>query len=92
MQLRDQTPLSSITLGPSYTPSTPAVSRSTPSTSTESIRVKSARKTWVGVNAGESGEVWSWLEDERKDGSVEGEATKVVYPVRAALSEVSNER
>ncbi|KAL8286199.1 hypothetical protein RQP46_004687 [Phenoliferia psychrophenolica] len=84
--LRDQTPLSSITLGPSYTPSTPAVSRSTPSTSTESIRVKSARKTWVGVNAGESGEVWSWLEDERKDGSVEGEPTKVVYPIASPLS------
>lgn len=81
-QSTDQTPLSSITLGPSFLPTTNAVSRSTPAASAGSIRIKGARKTWVGVQQGEAGEVWCWMEEERKDGSTEGEAAKVAYPVR----------
>ncbi|KAI5474491.1 hypothetical protein MNV49_003214 [Pseudohyphozyma bogoriensis] len=86
--LADQTPLSSLTLGPSFQPTTPAVARSVPSSSSESIRVKNVRKTWVGVENGGTGEVWSWTEEERKDGSVEGEPSKVVYPTPAPLSAI----
>lgn len=86
-QVADQTPLSSLTLGPTFSPVTPMVARSTPTTSAESIRIKSIRRTWIGVNAGEgAGQVWSWIEEERKDGSTEGEATKTVHDVRSLSS------
>ncbi|KAM0755797.1 hypothetical protein T439DRAFT_376095 [Meredithblackwellia eburnea MCA 4105] len=91
--LRDQTPLSSITLGPSYVPSTAPVARSTPTTSTDSIRIKSIRRTWVAVtspNGGSEGaQVWSWTEEERKDGSVEGEAVKATFPIPQPLSAIA---
>lgn len=82
LQLADQTPLSSITLGPSFKPTTTTVSRSVSSSTSESIRVKGVRQTWVGVKAeDDKGEIWNWTEEERKDGSTEGEPSKVVYPV-----------
>ncbi|GJN92026.1 hypothetical protein Rhopal_005054-T1 [Rhodotorula paludigena] len=91
--LADQTPLSSVTVGPSFAPTTAAVSRSTPSTSSESIRVKSARRTWVGVRTEEGkGEIWCWHEDERKDGSTEGDAGKAVWPISEPLAALAAPR
>ncbi|GAA6041625.1 hypothetical protein JCM8097_007773 [Rhodosporidiobolus ruineniae] len=91
--LADQTPLSSITVGPSFAPTTSAVSRSTPSTTSDSIRVKSARRTWVGVRTDEGkGEVWCWHEEERKDGSTEGDAGKAVWPISEPLAALSAPR
>ncbi|ORY90239.1 hypothetical protein BCR35DRAFT_299835 [Leucosporidium creatinivorum] len=85
--LADQTPLSSITLGPSFQPTTSAVSRSIPSSAADSIRVKGVRNTWVGVKADDDkGEIWNWTEEERKDGSTEGEPSKIVYPTSAPIS------
>ncbi|GAA5865087.1 hypothetical protein JCM1840_005735 [Sporobolomyces johnsonii] len=85
--LADQTPLSSITVGPSFAPTTAAVARSVPLTSSESIRVKSIRQTWVGVRTEEGkGEIWCWQEEERKDGSSEGEAGKAVWPISEPLA------
>lgn len=82
LQAADQTTLAALTLGLSFHPTTAAVSRCAPSSSSESVRIKGTRRTWVGCEAGEAGEVWSWLEEERKDGSTEGSASKIVYPVR----------
>ncbi|BGP12287.1 hypothetical protein JCM10213_000017 [Rhodosporidiobolus nylandii] len=91
--LADQTPLSSITVGPSFSPTTAAVSRSTPSTSSESARVKSARRTWVGVKTDEGkGEIWCWHEEERKDGSTEGDAGKAVWPISEPLAALAAPR
>ncbi|GAA6062755.1 hypothetical protein JCM10212_005551 [Sporobolomyces blumeae] len=85
--LADQTPLSSITVGPSFAPTTAAVARSVPLTSSESIRVKSTRQTWVGVRTDEGkGEIWCWQEEERKDGSSESEAGKAVWPISEPLA------
>ncbi|GAA5923328.1 uncharacterized protein JCM15063_003612 [Sporobolomyces koalae] len=85
--LADQTPLSSITVGPSFAPSTSAVARSVPLTSSESVRVKSTRQTWVGVRTDDGkGEIWCWQEEERKDGSSEGEAGKAVWPISEPLA------
>ncbi|GAA5899244.1 uncharacterized protein JCM6883_005156 [Sporobolomyces salmoneus] len=85
--LADQTPLSSITVGPSFAPTTSAVARSVPLTSSESIRVKSTRQTWVGVRTEEGkGEIWCWQEEERKDGSSESEAGKAVWPISEPLA------
>ncbi|GAA5923481.1 hypothetical protein JCM1841_001531 [Sporobolomyces salmonicolor] len=85
--LADQTPLSSITVGPSFAPTTAAVARSVPLTSSESIRVQSTRQTWVGVRTDEGkGEIWCWQEEERKDGSSEGEAGKAVWPISEPLA------
>ncbi|GAA5891802.1 hypothetical protein JCM8208_002891 [Rhodotorula glutinis] len=85
--LADQTPLSSVTVGPSFAPTTAAISRSTPSTSSDSIRVKSARRTWVGVRTDEGkGEIWCWHEEERKDGSTEGDSGKAVWPISEPLA------
>ncbi|BGP21279.1 hypothetical protein Rt10032_c19g6257 [Rhodotorula toruloides] len=91
--LADQTPLSSITVGPSFAPTTAAVSRSTPSTSSPSIRVKSARTTWVGVETPEGkGEIWCWHEEERKEGSTEGDAGKAIWPISEPLAAVAAPR
>ncbi|GAA5917935.1 hypothetical protein JCM6882_004131 [Rhodosporidiobolus microsporus] len=91
--LADQTPLSSITVGPSFSPTTAAVSRSTPSTSSDSIRVKSARRTWVGVRTEEGkGEIWCWHEEEKKDGSTEGDAGKAIWPVSEPLAALTAPR
>ncbi|GAA5854976.1 hypothetical protein JCM8547_002329 [Rhodosporidiobolus lusitaniae] len=91
--LADQTPLSSITVGPSFSSTTSAVSRSTPSTTSDSIRVKSARRTWVGVRTEEGkGEIWCWHEEERKDGSTEGEAGKAVWPISEPLAALTAPR
>ncbi|GAA5949785.1 hypothetical protein JCM3765_007689 [Sporobolomyces pararoseus] len=85
--LADQTPLSSITVGPSFSPTTSAVARSVPLSSSESIRVKSTRQTWVGVRTEEGkGEIWCWQEEERKDGSSESEAGKAVWPISEPLA------
>ncbi|GAA5827104.1 hypothetical protein JCM11251_001119 [Rhodosporidiobolus azoricus] len=93
VDLADQTPLSSITVGPSFAPTTAAVSRSTPSTSSDSIRVKSARRTWVGVRTEEGkGEIWCWHEDEKKDGSTEGDAGKAVWPISEPLAALAAPR
>ncbi|BGP44370.1 hypothetical protein JCM10450v2_000181 [Rhodotorula kratochvilovae] len=91
--LADQTPLSSITVGPSFAPTTAAISRSTPSTSSDSIRVKSARRTWVGVRTDEGkGEIWCWHEEERKDGSTEGDTGKAVWPISEPLAALAAPR
>ncbi|KPV78024.1 uncharacterized protein RHOBADRAFT_50546 [Rhodotorula graminis WP1] len=91
--LADQTPLSSITVGPSFAPTTAAISRSTPSTSSDSIRVKSARRTWVGVRTDEGkGEIWCWHEEERKDGSTEGDSGKAVWPISEPLAALAAPR
>ncbi|BGO88544.1 hypothetical protein NBRC10512_003358 [Rhodotorula toruloides] len=91
--LADQTPLSSITVGPSFAPTTAAIARSTPSTSSQSIRVKSARRTWVGIETPEGkGEIWCWHEEERKEGSTEGDAGKAVWPISEALAALSAPR
>ncbi|GAA6010271.1 hypothetical protein JCM10207_005698 [Rhodosporidiobolus poonsookiae] len=91
--LNDQTPLSSITVGPSFSPSTAAVSRSTPSSTSDSIRVKSHRRTWVGVRTDEGkGEIWCWHEEERKDGSTEGDAGKAVWPISEPLAALAAPR
>ncbi|GAA5992021.1 hypothetical protein JCM5350_006252 [Sporobolomyces pararoseus] len=85
--LADQTPLSSITVGPSFSPTTSAVARSVPLSSSDSIRVKSTRQTWVGVRTEEGkGEIWCWQEEERKDGSSESEAGKAVWPISEPLA------
>ncbi|GAA6018229.1 hypothetical protein JCM11491_005641 [Sporobolomyces phaffii] len=85
--LADQTPLSSITVGPSFAPTTSAVARSVPLTTSESIRVKSQRQTWVGVRTDQGkGEIWCWHEDERKDGSSETEAGKAIWPISEPLA------
>ncbi|BGP28423.1 hypothetical protein JCM10296v2_000155 [Rhodotorula toruloides] len=91
--LADQTPLSSITVGPSFTPTTAAIARSTPSTSSQSIRVRSARRTWVGVETPEGkGEIWCWHEEERKEGSTEGDAGKAVWPISEPLAALAAPR
>ncbi|EGU13358.1 RNA binding protein [Rhodotorula toruloides ATCC 204091] len=91
--LADQTPLSSITVGPSFSPTTAAIARSTPSTSSQSIRVKSARRTWVGVETPEGkGEIWCWHEEERKEGSTEGDAGKAVWPISEPLAALAAPR
>ncbi|GAA5849197.1 hypothetical protein JCM9279_005822 [Rhodotorula babjevae] len=91
--LADQTPLSSVTVGPSFAPTTAAISRSTPSTSSDSIRVKSARRTWVGVRTDEcKGEIWCWHEEERKDGSTEGDSGKAVWPISEPLAALAAPR
>ncbi|GAA5886082.1 hypothetical protein JCM16303_003856 [Sporobolomyces ruberrimus] len=85
--LADQTPLSSITVGPSFSPTTSAVARSVALTTSESIRVKSTRQTWVGCRTEEGkGEIWCWQEEERKDGSSESEAGKAVWPISEPLA------
>ncbi|GAA6046535.1 hypothetical protein JCM3770_006197 [Rhodotorula araucariae] len=91
--LVDQTPLSSITVGPTFAPTTAAISRSTPSTSSDSIRVKSARRTWVGVRTDEGkGEIWCWHEEERKDGSTEGDTGKAIWPISEPLAALAAPR
>ncbi|GAA5975041.1 hypothetical protein JCM11641_000007 [Rhodosporidiobolus odoratus] len=92
--LADQTPLSSITVGPSFAPTTAAVSRSTPSSSSDSLRVRSARRTWIGIRTEEGkGEIWCWHEEEKKDGSTEGgEAGKAVWPISEPLAALAAPR
>jgi hypothetical protein len=62
------------------------IARSTPTTSAESVRIKGIRRTFIGVEAGTAGQVWSWTEEERKDGSTEGEALKTIHSVSRLAS------
>ncbi|GAA5981081.1 hypothetical protein JCM10908_003977 [Rhodotorula pacifica] len=98
--LEDQTPLSSISVGPSFTPTTAPIARSTPLTTTESesTRVKSLRKTWVGVQTAADGddnraEIWCFHEDENRDGSTpSADAAKAVWPISEPLAALAAPR
>ncbi|KAK4050438.1 hypothetical protein OIV83_003508 [Microbotryomycetes sp. JL201] len=85
----DQTPLSSITVGPSFRPTTGACSRTASLSTADSIRTKGIRSTWVAVQApddDEKGQIWQWTEDERKDGSTEADPSKTIYPVSSRIA------
>ncbi|KAM0793710.1 hypothetical protein ACM66B_001135 [Microbotryomycetes sp. NB124-2] len=85
----DQTPLSSITVGPSFKPTTGACSRSASLSAADSIRTRGVRSTWVAVEAEDDpnkGQIWHWTEDERKDGSTEPDPSKTIYPVSSRIS------
>ncbi|GAA5882213.1 hypothetical protein JCM3774_000964 [Rhodotorula dairenensis] len=94
--LEDQTPLSSISVGPSFTPTTAPVARSTPlsQTESESARVKSVRKTWVGVETSDrAAEIWCFHEDENRDGSTpSADAPKAVWPVSEPIAALAAPR
>lgn len=94
--LDDQTPLSSISVGPSFTPTTAPVARSTPLTPTESesARVKSVRKTWVAVETADcAAEIWCFHEDENRDGSTpSADAPKAVWPVSEPIAALAAPR
>ena len=100
--LEDQTPLSSISVGPSFAPTTAPAARSAPlsPTESESTRVKSLRKTWIGVEsaavddaAAVAAEIWCFHEDENRDGSTpSADAAKAVWPISEPLAAIAAPR
>ena len=102
--LEDQTPLSSVSVGPSFAPTTAPAARSAPLTPTESesTRVKSLRKTWIGVEsaaaaddaaAAVAAEIWCFHEDENRDGSTpSADAAKAVWPISEPLAAIAAPR
>lgn len=100
--LEDQTPLSSVSVGPSFAPTTAPAARSAPLTPTESesTRVKSLRKTWIGVEsaaaddaAAVAAEIWCFHEDENRDGSTpSADAAKAVWPISEPLAALAAPR
>ncbi|KAK4049605.1 hypothetical protein OIO90_005364 [Microbotryomycetes sp. JL221] len=95
----DQTPLSSITVGPSFSPTTGACSRSQSLTTADSIRTKGVRSTWVAVEVAadddqaqsatgrtSKAQIWRWTEDERRDGSTEADPSKTIYPISSRIA------